>query len=74
MSFDFSGTYHEVIPHQKITYTMDDDRKAIVLFEENNGKTKVAISFEAEQSNDIEMQRAGWQAILDNFKTVAKKA
>jgi len=66
--FDFSGVYTEVIPHKKISYTMDDDRKATILFEEKNGITMIRESFEAESTNTLELQRFGWQAILDNFK------
>lgn len=73
MSFDFSGKYDEIIPQKKITYTMDDNRKAVVLFEDIGNKTKVQVSFEAEQSNPEEMQKAGWQAILNNYKLVAEK-
>jgi hypothetical protein len=30
--------------------------------------TDVSITFEAENQNPIDMQRSGWQAILNNFK------
>lgn len=66
--FDFTGTYDEVVPQEKIAYTMDDGRKAIVTFSQENGATKVAVVFDPENENPMEMQRAGWQAILDNFK------
>ena len=60
--FDFSGVYDEVETNKLIAYTMDDGRKA---------KTTIAVTFEAENENSIEMQRSGWQAILDNFKKYA---
>lgn len=68
--FDFEGTYEEIIPHQKIVYTMigDDKRTVEELFEERENKTHVTIIFDAEETNPIEMQRGGWQSILDNFK------
>ncbi len=47
---------------------MDDGRKAKITFSGNSTSTKVVESFEAESTNSIEMQRGGWQAILDNFK------
>ena len=47
---------------------MEDGRKATTTFEYLNGKTKVTTSFDAESENPLEMQRGGWQAILDNFK------
>ena len=68
MSFDFSGTYNFVIPHQKIAYTLDDERKVFISFDESNGSTKIMTVFEAEGTNSVEMQQAGWQAIADSFK------
>ncbi len=72
--FDFSGTYDEVIPHKKIAYTMDgeDKRKAVVMFEELGNSTHVKVMFDPENENPIEMQKAGWQSILDNFKKHAE--
>ena len=72
MSFDFSGTYTRVIPHQLMEYTMDDGRKAKVSFVNENGNTLIVEDFEAESENSIEMQKAGWQAILNNFKSYAE--
>lgn len=68
MGFDFSGTYTEVLPLQKIAYAMDDNRNVIVTFEEEDGQVRITEEFEAESENPIEMQKDGWQAILDNFK------
>ena len=67
-SFDFGGIYTEVTKHKKISSTLGDERKVDVTFEEKNGKTTVQESFEAENMNSLELQRDGWQAILDNFK------
>lgn len=69
IGFDFGGVYQEVKRHELISYIMEDGRKAEVLFSEDKSNTKVIVSFDAEESNSIEMQRDGWQAILDNFKT-----
>src|SRR5687767_1270200 len=66
--FDFGGTYDEVIPHKRIAYTMGDGRQVSVSFDGIDGKTKVIETFDAEDQNSIELQRNGWQAILDNFK------
>jgi uncharacterized protein YndB with AHSA1/START domain len=66
--FDFSGTYDQVQPHQMISYTLDDGRKVKVTFSEKEGITDVTEVFEVEDQNSIELQRTGWQAILDNFK------
>lgn len=66
--FDFEAVYDEVIEHKTITYTIGDGRKATTHFEDLDGSIKVTTTFDAEGEHDIEMQRAGWQAILDNFK------
>jgi uncharacterized protein YndB with AHSA1/START domain len=65
--FDFGGTYDEVVPHQVISYTLDDGRKTRIAFSNDGTETKVIETFEAESTNPIEMQQGGWQAILDNF-------
>lgn len=66
--FDFGGVYDNVKINELIEYTLGDGRKVSVRFTGNGGKTRVVETFEAEGTNPIEMQRAGWQAILDNFK------
>ncbi|GHN00934.1 activator of HSP90 ATPase [Cytophagales bacterium WSM2-2] len=66
--FDFGGVYDEVKTHQVIAYTMGDGRKVNIKFAANGNETKVTETFEPETQNSIEMQRGGWQAILDNFK------
>jgi uncharacterized protein YndB with AHSA1/START domain len=66
--FDFWGVYDQVDTHQLIEYTLGDGRKVIIYFTVESNKTKVVVTFEAENTNSIELQRGGWQAILDNFK------
>jgi uncharacterized protein YndB with AHSA1/START domain len=66
--FDFEAIYDEVIAQRKISYTMLDGRQAIIDFENSGNKTKITIVFDAETQNSVELQRNGWQAILDNFK------
>lgn len=66
--FDFGGTYDEVKQHEIIAYTMGDGRKVKVTFSPEGDGTKVVETFDPEGTNPAEMQRAGWQAILDNFK------
>lgn len=66
--FDFGGVYDAVTPQQYIEYTMDDGRKVKITFTPDGDTTKVVESFEAEETNTIELQQGGWQAILDNFK------
>lgn len=67
-SFDFGGTYTSVEPKQKISYIMDDGRVATILFEQNGGSVSITETFQAEHIHSLEMQEAGWQAILNNFK------
>lgn len=68
MSFDFEGTYTNVKPNQLIEYTIADGRKVKISFETKGAQTHITETFEAETENPVEMQRGGWQAILDNFK------
>jgi len=72
MGFDFGGTYDAVMEHQYIEYTLGDGRKVKINFNPQNNSTRVVESFEAENTNSLEMQRGGWQAILDNFKKYAE--
>jgi uncharacterized protein YndB with AHSA1/START domain len=66
--FDFEGTFVEVVPNKVLTYTIADGRAAEVSFDEEGRKTRVVTTFEAEKENPVEMQKGGWQSILDNFK------
>ena len=66
--FDFTGVYTDVKEHERIAYTMGDGRKVTVSFESNGSETHITETFDPETENSEEMQRAGWQAILDNFK------
>lgn len=65
--FDFSGRYSEVIAGKTIAYTLDDGRNVHLSFSETSGGTLVTESFETEDQNSAELQKTGWQAILDNF-------
>lgn len=72
--FDFGGTYDDVTPNKRLAYTIGDGRKVEVLFDGEGSSTKITSTFEAENQNPVEMQRGGWQAILDNFKKYAESA
>ncbi len=72
--FDFGGTFDVVTEAQYLEYTIADGRKVKVDFREADGGTEVEEQFEAESQNPLEMQQAGWQAILNNFKAYAEKA
>ena len=66
--FDFEGTYTRVEPRQVIEYRMDDGREVQTQFSERADGVAIATTFDAETENSPEMQRQGWQAILDNFR------
>lgn len=66
--FDFGAVYDAVRPNEHFTYTMGDGRKVSVDFIREGDQTKIVQTFDAESENPVEYQRAGWQAILDNFK------
>ena len=69
IGFDFAGQYTEVSEHKKIEYVMADGRRVRVAFESSgDGQTGVTEMFDAEGEHSPEMQRSGWQSILDNFK------
>lgn len=67
--FDFEAIYNEVIPQKRLVYTMPDGRKVTTVFEVHGKGTKVTTNFDAEKQNPKDMQRDGWQSILNNFKT-----
>lgn len=70
--FEFWGIYDEIITYQLIAYTLGDERKVTITFTTTDNETLVTETFEAEKQNPVEMQRGGWQAILDNFKKYAE--
>jgi uncharacterized protein YndB with AHSA1/START domain len=65
--FDFTGTYTRVEPKKNIEFRMEDGREVTVEFVEQADQVLVRETFDAESENSAEMQRQGWQAILDNF-------
>lgn len=69
MGFDFTGTYQQIQTNELITYLMDDGRAVSINFLIEADQVKVVETFEAEGSNSDELQRLGWQAILNNFKS-----
>ncbi len=66
--FDFEGIYTAIKRHSVIEYKMSDGRKVKIEFISGVGKTKVIETFDPEHENSIDMQKAGWQSILNNFK------
>ena len=72
-SFDFWGTYQSIEFNKHIDILLGDGRKMMVLFKETNEGTLLTEQFEPETMNAIELQEAGWQSILDNFKNYVEK-
>lgn len=68
MSFDFEGVYSNIQPHKLIEYKIMDGRKVKITFTSEENKINVVETFDPESVNPIEMQKGGWQAILNNFK------
>jgi uncharacterized protein YndB with AHSA1/START domain len=68
MQFDWGGEYDLVEPFKQISYSMGDSRKVDIRFSGEGNQTRIVETFDPEQQNPIEMQRGGWQSILDNFK------
>ena len=66
--FDFGGGYDNVKKNELIECTMGDGSKVRVAFTPSGDTTKIVETFDAETTNPVDMQRTGWQAILDNFK------
>ncbi|NLR56962.1 activator of HSP90 ATPase [Chitinophaga polysaccharea] len=67
--FDFEAVYDEVVDGEKFTYTMPNGRQASVSFKKKDDQTEVDVAFDPETEHPIEMQKNGWQAILNNFKS-----
>lgn len=66
--FDFTGVYDQVVQDQLITYTMEDGRQVQINFTDSDAGTSITETFDPENVFSAEMQRAGWQTILDNFR------
>jgi len=72
VGFDFEGEYVSIELHKQINYNMSDSRKVWISFESHGNKTIITEAFEAEEVNSAELQKNGWQAILNNFKEYAE--
>jgi uncharacterized protein YndB with AHSA1/START domain len=69
MGFDFEGIYHSVKSNELIEYVIGDGRKVKIQFTSRDNQTEILETFETENTNPVEMQRSGWQTILNNFKS-----
>ncbi len=77
--FDFTGTYTDIIENKKICYVMSDDlydieaRRCEIIFKDiGDGTVLITETFDTEDENPVEMQKSGWQSILNNFKRVVE--
>ncbi len=68
VEFDFCGTYTKIIDKTFIEIFLEDGRELNIQFESEGNVTKIIETFEPEEVNSIELQKQGWQAILNNFK------
>ena len=73
-SFDFSGIYDQVEEPCRIKYTLEDGRKVTIVFTESGHSTVIREIFDVEGSHSTDLQKNGWQAILDNFKRYVEGA
>jgi uncharacterized protein YndB with AHSA1/START domain len=72
--FDFNGVYNSVQKNKFIGYNLGDEREVSIVFASHGNETEITETFDPEQTNPIEMQRSGWQSILNNFKKYAESA
>ena len=70
--FEFEATYSEITENQKFVYIMPDGREVSVSINEDNHLTNITVCFDTETENPVDLQREGWQAILNNFKNYAE--
>jgi uncharacterized protein YndB with AHSA1/START domain len=66
--FDYSGTYNHIDENKKLSFILDDGRKVDISFIHEGPGTRILEVFEAEPSSPLELQKNGWQSILNNFK------
>ena len=66
--FDLEASYDSIEPGKSFAYTMGDGRPVQLTMQALENTTEVSITFEAENQNPVELQRDGWQAILNNYK------
>jgi uncharacterized protein YndB with AHSA1/START domain len=68
VDFDFCGTFTKILDRSFIEIFLEDGRELNIQFESEGAHTKIIETFEPEEVNSIELQRQGWQSILNQFK------
>jgi uncharacterized protein YndB with AHSA1/START domain len=71
--FDFEGVFTSIITNKYIEYALGDDRIVRITFTGTGNQTRVVEVFDAEEVNTVELQKMGWQSILNNFKNYTEK-
>ena len=71
--FDFGGVYEEIMTNRKIAYVLGDGRRVCMELTEEEGGIRITETFDAEETNSLELQKNGWQSILDHFKRYAEE-
>ncbi len=70
--FDYYGFYTNIKQEELIELTLGEDlqgdRTVIIHFTKADNKTIVTESFIPENENSYELQKGGWQMIINNFK------
>ena len=70
--FDFEAIYTKIINYKEFSYEFGG-RTANIRFDILEDKTELVVEFDPETENPVEMQKKGWQSILDNFKKYAEQ-
>ncbi len=68
MGFDFEGVYESIKTNALLETLLGDGRRVKIEFTGKGSETQIIETFEAETENSVELQKGGWQAILNNFK------
>jgi uncharacterized protein YndB with AHSA1/START domain len=74
MGFDYMGTYGPIIEHEIFHMVLGVGRKVAVRFTIQGETVRISEEFETEDENSVELQRKGWQVILDNFNVHVEKS
>lgn len=72
-SFDLLATYTKLQKPNEVEYVLDDGRKVEIRIDPLGEGSKVNWVFDCENSNSMELQRQGWQSMLDNLGQYLEK-
>ncbi len=67
IGFDYEGVYEAVDLERRLVLRLTDGRQVTTTFQPSGGGTLVRTVFDADPAAPTGMQKAGWQAILDNY-------